>query len=113
MNEEVLLIVIPRDGRILNDSELEILIPIIEKRLGVVPSIENNRLKFCEANLEDIMKQLNNKITEVAIVRQTPKNGPEINHRVFYFAIVDGLVEVRITEICESCNYEKLIEYLK
>lgn len=79
----------------------------------MISLIEGNKLKFPEVNLEDIIKQLNNKIAEVAIVKQISKNGPTINHRVFYFENVDGLIEVRITEICDSCNYENLIKYLK
>lgn len=107
-----MLVIIPENGRILNREELEMLSPLIKKILTCDFEIDN-RLIFHE-NIREILDELNKKIKERAIVREScGENLPEINHRVFNFEIIDHKsIEVRITEINEKCNYKNLLAYL-
>lgn len=112
--KEVLYIVMPENGSLLNDDQLNILINLLETKMCITNvTIENQMLLF--KNVEDIdelIDELNYKIKEKFILIQSPSYGPAIRHRVFNFKNINGLVEVRFFNINSKYNFDFAINYL-
>lgn len=121
---EALLLIMPEEGEILKKDDLEKLIPAINRKCRLFPTISEDKLVFPEDEyvLESVftydtdpmskrLKLLNDRIKEAAIIEQSPGYGPAIRHRIFNFEIVNNSIEVKFTQIYQF-DYQTMIDYL-